>query len=767
MLTDSWIKHTWEFISTNKIKFHGTYSIPQKAAKHDWALMDAIVDAPSDLFSKAEVININRCRLYKKCFFASDICCSDGVTIHPEVYSHLPLSDRNPTMHYPFQGPPSSIAWAAWTKAVHYCWSKGPTAITKLHKIIGPWFRSSAECWSSRVSSSLDEVFIKNGSSWECYAKTHSSRGHSVYHSHSQVSQIPHDTKGITILCHIGSSVIHTSAPMTYIADEMEFEYEQDEVIDTSQVNLLHFVDTRGLDTNTALMLKYCSIPHYNGLIQALTASSVTIVTDGSYHPTLKVATAAFKIEDLSGKTLAYGYSRVPGNREMLDAYRAEAWGIYLCLTFLDYVHKKHNIEGNEVLILCDCKGALVTGFEHDLPATGKAQHYDILQELFLLKQHITFTAKHQWVKGHQGQQNTSQTARMNREVDSLAKSFLAYCYTKPRTQASLHPGPHHWYAEVDGTRIVKSFTNTIIDKFHKKELHKYICDSSPNGVDIIRRTDWEAIELASHSYTCNEKLWSTKLACKFVPVGQNMSRWGLWNHPRCRRCGHAMEDIHHLFSCPAIRAVSDRGKAMTSLLEWMQSVHTSPFIMMTLKDTLMALTGTSFSQQCPALSHPLILDAAADQDILGFQNLLSGRVSNKWRIAQQHYLDIAYPETKLTGRTWASGLVRNLCSFSKLIWVKRSEEIHESDSDLWKTNKEAELKASIKRIFAMGISSVACDERFLFDINLTTLLNLPITAKQQWIDATIAAQDFYERRTQPEIEIMQRFMERWRTRHR
>ena len=61
----------------------------------------------------------------------------------------------------------------------------------------------------------------------------------------------------------------------------------------------------------------------------------------------------------------------------------------------------------------------------------------------------------------------------------------------------------------------------------------------------------------------------------------------------------------------------------------------------------------------------------------------------------------------------------------------------------------------------------MVCEERFLFDIDLHTLLELPITAKTQWIDAVTAAHDFFERRTQPKIEIMQRFMERWRHRRR
>ena len=41
--------------------------------------------------------------------------------------------------------------------------------------------------------------------------------------------------------------------------------------------------------------------------------------------------------------------------------------------------------------------------------------------------------------------------------------------------------------------------------------------------------------------------------------------------------------------------------------------------------------------------------------------------------------------KSKLSGRSWAAGLVRNLGSYTKLLCVKRSEDIHEDDSVRWK----------------------------------------------------------------------------------
>ena len=186
---------------------------------------------------------------------------------------------------------------------------------------------------------------------------------------------------------------------------------------------------------------------------------------------------------------------------------------------------------------------------------------------------------------------------------------------------------------------------------------------------------------------------------------------------------------------------------------------------MMTIIDTIKFASAMIFASQCPAQSQPSIIAAATDQDSIGYCNFLLDRILAKWKKAQQLYLDLAYPDDKYTGGQWAAGLIRNMSLYTKLIWTRRSKEIHEDDDVRWKEQKELTLDTSIRNLYVLGINSVACEERFLFDIKVATLLRLPITAKSQWIDAVTAAQDFFEKRTQLEIEIMRRFMERWRHR--
>ena len=168
---------------------------------------------------------------------------------------------------------------------------------------------------------------------------------------------------------------------------------------------------------------------------------------------------------------MAYGYCRTPGHESLLDAYRAELWGMLVSLHFVRYIQDRCEVESGSVLMVCDCQGAIRSGFEFQFPASIKAQHYDILQEIFYIKQHLKLIVTCEWVKGHQKLSIVDQHARMNREVDGLAKKFLSYCASKPKTQVTLTPGSFHWHASIEGITIVKSFSDLILEHSHKNEL--------------------------------------------------------------------------------------------------------------------------------------------------------------------------------------------------------------------------------------------------------------------------------------------------------
>ena len=290
LLTDCWIKSTWEFTSTNKISLKGQYARPMKATSGDWALMDAVMDSPNGLFSKAEILNINRCRIFKKCFFISDLCYSDGVKLHPEIASHLPISDRRTQLKYPYQGAPSSAAWDAWNKAIRYCWSHSPAQYTRLATSISPWKPICDMTWKAYYSASLKEIFVKESNRWSRFVHERTEHSRLIYIFSSLVSDIPVPVRGVTLLAFRNTNVIETSLPICYEAEQRLCE-ESDTLYtpDAAPATDVSFISTKGLESNIAQMLEHCAITDLNKLRSAIRQKTATLVTDGSFHPSLRL----------------------------------------------------------------------------------------------------------------------------------------------------------------------------------------------------------------------------------------------------------------------------------------------------------------------------------------------------------------------------------------------------------------------------------------------------------------------------------------------
>ena len=76
ILTKSWVEGTWKFVSEYNISLNPEITMPACRRKNDIPLMDIVVQ--SKYLEKANLTWFNKCRMYLKVFFLSDIVTSDG-----------------------------------------------------------------------------------------------------------------------------------------------------------------------------------------------------------------------------------------------------------------------------------------------------------------------------------------------------------------------------------------------------------------------------------------------------------------------------------------------------------------------------------------------------------------------------------------------------------------------------------------------------------------------------------------------------------------
>lgn len=150
---------------------------------------------------------------------------------------------------------------------------------------------------------------------------------------------------------------------------------------------------------------------------------------------------------------------------------------------------------------------------------------------------------------------------------------------------------------------------------------------------------------------------------------------------PHCAMCNQ-LEDNEHLWTCPSQTHL--REQALLKLIASLTAIG-SPISGITIiqhrLNTFLHLPDSSPSYDVTDPLVPHILQAAHDQDQLGWDNFMRGRHSRLWAEAYDAYIETR-PKTKYKykkGATWAAELVRNSLKLLTTIWINRNEELHDA----------------------------------------------------------------------------------------
>jgi hypothetical protein len=148
--TDSLIKSSWQFLNTNDLQLHHDITFtPQRTG--DKILMCEFLDSGA---SKDDLLSLNRCRLYLKAYFLSDITNGYGTMVTDDAWM-----GRYQEIHWhtswPKQAPPTRHDWIIWRTCIKRCFlSRG----MRLKHPLGKWIRSDDK-WPWYYSTKYDCLY--------------------------------------------------------------------------------------------------------------------------------------------------------------------------------------------------------------------------------------------------------------------------------------------------------------------------------------------------------------------------------------------------------------------------------------------------------------------------------------------------------------------------------------------------------------------------------------------------------------------------------
>jgi hypothetical protein len=184
-----------------------------------------------------------------------------------------------------------------------------------------------------------------------------------------------------------------------------------------------------------------------------------------------------------------------------------------------------------------------------------------------------------------------------------------------------------------------------------------------------------------------------------------------------------------HVILCTGSGAGQEWTNRVMNLGLWLIEVNTHPSVQKCILESLMSQsTMTLFT----ASADHLCFSAAAEQDEIGWQNFVEGKIMQSWGMLQlQHYQE---QQSKHTVDKWTSGLVTQLLELTHRMWLHHNGVLHAVDTQGLPLQQAAELEAAIHDEFRKSTEGLAHKDHNFICQGQDDVMSLSVVDKQGWL---------------------------------
>jgi hypothetical protein len=235
-------------------------------------------------------------------------------------------------------------------------------------------------------------------------------------------------------------------------------------------------------------------------------------------------------------------------------------------------------------------------------------------------------------------------------------------------------------------------------------------------------------------------QLWASKQVTRFCATGRMMLAMKMWDNDRCPCCKTAEETTKHILICPDPDMVECFTLVLADLELWLKEHETQPDLITFLLQYIRSRDTVTFAH-LPDLPYEMTI-LAADQDTLGWQNCLEGKLPYSLYQFQERHLDTLDTRRTITG--WAAGLVEHILHITHLTWKHRCDVVHAREADGLKTAESNTLQEEIRTEFGLGYHNLQHEDDHLLNAGLEKILSLSGSDKKAWLDTIRVARTIH-----------------------
>lgn len=720
LLTPSWIKSTWDFLSEHELLVEETTPSLQLQRQNDVFLVEAFLVAG---YNGPHLRRLNWCRLFLHAITLSDICNADGSQLTILAWE----GERDPSVKSQYRWPslprPSAKTWDAWREALATTFCTRQTR--RIDRQLGHWFTHHRRSWL--FSPSENRLYQHTLDGWVYYsnapAKARTRHSQKRYHAQEQHARDqPTDLQVATIL---------SRAPYITLTGHGPVEPTPPPPPKGSLLAQMESCKDRWA------LQEVKSTDDGRTIAAAIISGRCIAVSDGSEKD--GIGTAAWVLEGDSSKHRIKGLSIVPGSDADQSSYRSEYAGLYSLIYAVSKICEYHDIQAGTVELCCDGLGPLTRTSHPEWFTHSTERCFDFKEATATLMKKCPIRWKFRHIFGHQDETTPhaelDRYAQLNIEMDAAAKEFRERLSRQQRLRPWTIEG-EPWRLWIGQRKISSYLQREILEAIHLTNSFDYWAKKGRFGEGNPTMVDWEHQDRAVRSSTNSRQRFYIKHASGFSGVGRKMQQIGAWETAQCCRCNAPIETSEHVLRCPHPEATRVWERALQSFEAHLKRSKTDPTIVTAIIQNMQRWR----EGEAPMENHQTstVRQALQEQSVLGWRSFIEGLPSKKWAEAQAtHAQRRKQRQQRFSPGQWASRLIRWVWEIPWQMWEHRNNILHESgviDPSMQETDRR------IREELATGDIGLDPATRAVFNQQRATILQKKPEIRRLWLQRIITA---------------------------
>ena len=215
------------------------------------------------------------------------------------------------------------------------------------------------------------------------------------------------------------------------------------------------------------------------------------------------------------------------------------------------------------------------------------------------------------------------------------------------------------------------------------------------------------------------------------LPLGKRVNMFDPKYPASCPSCQASTEDRAHFWRCPASSRMEWRKNFLTTLRKQLIELKTAPPLQTLLLGTLRAVLDGRDPNTIPIIES--LQDLATSQASIGWNNLLKGRLSKEWAVAQQAHLGNRVLANDKS--TWTTAVIDHIFQQWWVLWESRNGDRHGRDTATELQAATLQAHRELRQVYDKYQLIVPQTLNWLFDVPLKTRLQWPTNNIRQWLN--------------------------------